>query len=276
VLNVTPTGYRYTSQRWDSGLGLYDYNARYYDPHIGRFISADTLVPDPAAPQAFNRYAYVLGNPLRYTDPTGHIPIPAIVLLLAMVGTTVGVLNYMQASDLNLQANPVSFVRGAPNAVMEIAGTSTGLGIGAEAGVAHMYHFGSDTYATCLVTCSEFTSEILSISGSVSFVWTDASTAQDAARGYTISGGLGVGPVNIAMWNTAVPELNNNQWHPPLVKDTSPGTTGFAVSTGLSISPISVFSSTCHCNIIAQGYFHEISIPYYVQALNFLHDYLME
>jgi len=30
--NVTPTGYRYTSQRWDSGLGLYDYNARYYDP----------------------------------------------------------------------------------------------------------------------------------------------------------------------------------------------------------------------------------------------------
>ena len=71
--HTTPTGYRYTSQRWDSGLGLYDYNARYYDPAIGRFISADTLVPDPAAPQAFNRYAYVLGNPLRYTDPTGHL-----------------------------------------------------------------------------------------------------------------------------------------------------------------------------------------------------------
>ena len=62
-----------TAQRWDNGLGLYDYNARYYDPHIGRFISADTLVPDPAAPQAFNRYAYVLGNPLRYSDPTGHL-----------------------------------------------------------------------------------------------------------------------------------------------------------------------------------------------------------
>lgn len=71
--NVTPTGYRYTSQRWDSGLGLYDYNGRYYDPHIGRFISADTLVPDPASPQAFNRYAYVRNSPLNRSDPTGHM-----------------------------------------------------------------------------------------------------------------------------------------------------------------------------------------------------------
>jgi RHS repeat-associated protein len=87
ALNVTPTGYRYTAQRWDSGLGLYDYNARYYDPHIGRFISADTLVPDPAAPQAFNRYAYVLGNPIKFVDPSGHVPF----LATAAVGAVVGV-----------------------------------------------------------------------------------------------------------------------------------------------------------------------------------------
>ena len=43
---ATPSGYRYTSQCWDSGLGLYDYNARYYDPTLGKFISADTLVPE--------------------------------------------------------------------------------------------------------------------------------------------------------------------------------------------------------------------------------------
>ncbi|MEW5985314.1 MAG: RHS repeat-associated core domain-containing protein, partial [Chloroflexota bacterium] len=47
-------------------------NARYYVPGVGRFASADALVPDPQNPQSFNRYGYVLNNPLRFTDPTGH------------------------------------------------------------------------------------------------------------------------------------------------------------------------------------------------------------
>ncbi len=55
-----PTDRRYTGQRWDSALGLYDYRARYYDPAPGRFISADPVVPEVGNPQALNRYAYVL------------------------------------------------------------------------------------------------------------------------------------------------------------------------------------------------------------------------
>lgn len=51
---------------------MYYYNARYYDPQIGRFISADTIVPYPTDPQSFNRYSYCRNNPLKFTDPSGH------------------------------------------------------------------------------------------------------------------------------------------------------------------------------------------------------------
>ncbi|MGH9897061.1 MAG: RHS repeat-associated core domain-containing protein, partial [bacterium] len=45
---------------------------RYYDPEIGRFISADTIVPDPNNPQSLNRYSYVNNNPISNIDPSGH------------------------------------------------------------------------------------------------------------------------------------------------------------------------------------------------------------
>jgi RHS repeat-associated protein len=69
---VWPTDRRFTGQRWEQGLGLYDYRARFYDPTLGRFLQPDPLVPELGNPQALNRYAYVYSNPLRYTDPSGH------------------------------------------------------------------------------------------------------------------------------------------------------------------------------------------------------------
>ncbi len=62
----------YTGQREMAGLGIYHYGARFYSPTLGRFLSADTIIPGAANPQSFNRYSYVLNNPLRYIDPTGH------------------------------------------------------------------------------------------------------------------------------------------------------------------------------------------------------------
>jgi hypothetical protein len=41
---------------------------------LGRFLSFDPVGGNPAAPQSWNRYAYVLGNPLKYTDPHGLFP----------------------------------------------------------------------------------------------------------------------------------------------------------------------------------------------------------
>ena len=62
----------YTGQKYDVESGLYYYKARYYNPEIGRFIQADTAIQDKHDLQAYNRYAYVRNNPLKYTDPTGH------------------------------------------------------------------------------------------------------------------------------------------------------------------------------------------------------------
>lgn len=63
--------YKYTSKELDE-TGLYYYGARYYNPGLGRFISADIIVQDYSDPQALNRYSYVLNNPLNYIDPTGY------------------------------------------------------------------------------------------------------------------------------------------------------------------------------------------------------------
>jgi len=50
-------------------------NARYYLPGTGRFLSADTIVPNPTNPQSFNRYSYVRNNPINRVDPSGHIDV---------------------------------------------------------------------------------------------------------------------------------------------------------------------------------------------------------
>ena len=68
----TLTNKRFTSQEEQAGIGLYNYGARFYDPRIGRFLSADTIVPGAKNPQALNRYSYVENTPLKFTDPTGH------------------------------------------------------------------------------------------------------------------------------------------------------------------------------------------------------------
>jgi RHS repeat-associated protein len=72
----TITAKHFTGQYHETSLpggeGLSFYNARWYDPKLGRFLSSDTLVPDGNDPQALNRYTYVLGNPLKFVDPTGH------------------------------------------------------------------------------------------------------------------------------------------------------------------------------------------------------------
>jgi len=80
--------HKYTGKEWDAETGLYYYGARYYDPKLARFISADPVVPlrvnqhafsnfngnmyaQLIDPQNLNRYSYVGNNPIIFNDPLG-------------------------------------------------------------------------------------------------------------------------------------------------------------------------------------------------------------
>ncbi|MBI5665027.1 MAG: RHS repeat-associated core domain-containing protein [Nitrospirae bacterium] len=64
--------HKFTGQKFDAENGLYYYGARYYDPRLEKFMTADTIVPEPFNPQALNRYSYCINNPINYTDPSGN------------------------------------------------------------------------------------------------------------------------------------------------------------------------------------------------------------
>ena len=86
MLETLPTQYTFTGQYSHmsdeatdlgaAGFGLLFYNARWYDPALGRFAQADTIVPGGV--QGLDRYAYTNNAPINYVDPSGHFTEEAI------------------------------------------------------------------------------------------------------------------------------------------------------------------------------------------------------
>ena len=94
-------------------LGLVHMNGRIYDASLGRFMSADPFIAQPANLQNYNRYAYVNNNPLSYTDPDGYffkalkkfVKIVAVIAIVATVGAwaaqgTAGLLGFEGAGAI--------------------------------------------------------------------------------------------------------------------------------------------------------------------------------
>lgn len=65
-------GRGYTGHEYLPWFGLYNMNARLYDPLVGRFLAPDPFVQAPDFTQNFNRYSYCLNNPLKYSDESGE------------------------------------------------------------------------------------------------------------------------------------------------------------------------------------------------------------
>ena len=85
--------FRYRGDYYDEEISLYYLNARYYDPEVGRFISADSMeYLSPESINGLNLYSYCGNNPVMNMDPTGTSLIAFFVILAmgAIVGGVVG------------------------------------------------------------------------------------------------------------------------------------------------------------------------------------------
>ncbi|WP_029272449.1 RHS repeat-associated core domain-containing protein [Flavobacterium sp. KJJ] len=69
-LSVLDRGY--TGHEHIQSIGIINMNGRLYDPKLRRFLQPDNNIQDPFNTQNYNRYGYVLNNPLKYTDQSGE------------------------------------------------------------------------------------------------------------------------------------------------------------------------------------------------------------
>ena len=117
---------RYRGYYFDDELGLYYLQSRYYDPEIGRFISADSIeYADPEHVNGLNLYAYCGNNPVMRVDENGHawwhwlLGTVAVVALVAVV-----VASAIVTGGASLVAMGVGFAIGATASVVSQGVTS--------------------------------------------------------------------------------------------------------------------------------------------------------
>lgn len=72
VQAIIPMERGYTGHEMLPGLDIIQMGGRIYDPSLARFLQADPFIQAPSNLQNYNRYSYVLNNPLTYTDPSGY------------------------------------------------------------------------------------------------------------------------------------------------------------------------------------------------------------
>jgi RHS repeat-associated protein len=210
----------FTGQKYDDETGLYFYNARYYNPKLGRFITPDIIVQAPENPQTLNRYAYAGNNPVNYTDPTGHFfgfIVAAIVKAVTAAATYVAA----HAAAIATGALVGGVVGGTASAVMG-GNFWQGFGIGALggavfAGVAPGF---SGLFKTALTgtskisliggaaTAESFTTAFLA--GATAGVATSAYVGADIGNGALMGGAFAA--ASVAVFRTTGKYMREKMW----------------------------------------------------------------
>ncbi len=127
-------GRGYTGHEHYEEVGLVHMNGRMYDAQLGRFLSPDNFVQDPYNTQNFNRYGYVLNNPLSYSDPSGEEASALVAGLIAgaIIGAAVSAVVYTISASVTGTWNLGDFgisvlfgaVSGAISGFLSAAGSS--------------------------------------------------------------------------------------------------------------------------------------------------------
>ncbi len=96
--------------RIDNKSGIIDFGARQYDPVLGRFLAADSIVPEVGNPQSWNRYSYVGNNPMNLVDPTGHAEghFSRGILITTFIGDPR--MNSLESGDQEIAGKPFQVV----------------------------------------------------------------------------------------------------------------------------------------------------------------------
>ncbi|WP_164465142.1 RHS repeat-associated core domain-containing protein [Chryseobacterium lactis] len=124
----------YTSHEHFTEVGIVHMNGRLYDPLLRRFLNADEFIQDPYNTQSYNKYGYVLNNPLMYSDPNGEfffvISFSAIIIS-ALQAVVIGGLIYTGMAILTGNASKSGFLKSTLTSFITgaISGALGGAGI---------------------------------------------------------------------------------------------------------------------------------------------------
>ncbi|HCD9236720.1 TPA: hypothetical protein NEG48_003762 [Elizabethkingia anophelis] len=118
-------GRGYTSHEHFEAIGIIHMNGRLYDPLLRRFLNADENIQDPYNTQVYNKYGYVINNPLLYNDPSGEIfGIDDLIISAIIIGAMIGVGTYAIQAIISGHWNWLDFARSLFISVFTSAATA--------------------------------------------------------------------------------------------------------------------------------------------------------